>query len=141
MTGDARHKRGGDKTGQEDVTDEFRAQVRETLARNKAKNALTGARRGDPDYLISSQAELAEATRIDPTLLGRIVGAVRPTSRVRLVARAVGLDRIRAALGLPEIVRVSVRASRAPTLEQIADLPEDEFRLLADRVAKLRRPT
>ena len=138
---DARHKKSRDKSDQEDVTDDFRALVRETLERNKARNGLSGARKGDPDYRISNQAELAEATGIDPGLLGRIVGAVRATSKVKPVGRAKGLGEIRRVLKLPEVVRVAVRASRAPTLEQIAELPEDEFQALASRVAKIKRPT
>lgn len=88
---DARHKKSTGKSGQEDATEEFRVLVRETLARNKARNGLSGARKGDPDRLIGNQAELAEATGIDPGLLGRIVGAVRSTSNVNPVGRAKAL--------------------------------------------------
>lgn len=133
---DARHKKSQTKEGQEDVTEEFRLLVRETLARNKARNALAGARKGDPDHLISNKAELAEATGIDPTLLGRIIGSDKPGGKLKPVGRALGLPEIRLALKLPEIRNVPVRASRVATIERLAALPDEEFQALERGVAK-----
>lgn len=138
---DARHKKSQTKAGQEDVTEEFRLLVRETLARNKARNALAGARKGDPDYLISNKAELAEATGIDPGLLGRIVGSDKPGGTPKPVARALGLPEIRAALKLPEIRNVPVRASRVAAIERLARLPEEEFQAFEAGLAKIKTRT
>lgn len=125
------------KGPKEDVTDAFRKAVLDALKANKDRNDLSGARKGDPDYLISSHAELAEATGFDKTRLGRVIGNVRKTSKAVPINRTEGLDRIRKALQLPEMVSVSVRASRVAVIRAIAELPDESFQALADRIAKV----
>lgn len=133
--GDSRHKKPPPDDDEEDVTPAFRAQVLRALELNAAKNDLSEIAKGAAGYLISNRAELAEEIGTDKTMINKIIGPARETSKVSLVERSAFVGRIRKALSLPEVTKIVVKASRAEILRLIADLPDEEFAVFEQAVA------
>lgn len=125
--GDSRHKKAPPLDDEEDVTPAFREAVKTALDLNKQRNKLSELRKGDSGYLISNRSELAEAIGTDKTMINKIIGPARADSKVKLVDRSAFVGRIRAALQLPAVTKIAVKASRAEILRRIAELPDDEF--------------
>lgn len=125
------------------MTPALRAQIVRALELNMAKNALSEVAKGDPGYLVASRADLAEAIGTDKTMINKIIGPARVTSKVDLVDRSAFVGRIRKVLGLPSVTKVVVKASRAEIVRLIADLPDEEFAIfeaaVADAVARARK--
>jgi hypothetical protein len=131
---DSRHKNPPPTDEEEDVTPLFRETVREMLKTNARKNRLSGFHKNEPGYLISNHAELAEAIGTDKTMVNKIIGPVRPTTKVKLVTRSAFLARIRDALGLAPVARITVKASRLEQMLAIAELEDDDFAALTKRL-------
>ncbi len=126
--GDVRHKASPPKDeDEEDVTPAFRLDARRALELNAEKNELGGIKKGQPGYLISDQADLAEAVVTSKRMISKIIGPVRPATKVKLVDRSVFVGRIRAALQLQALTEIQVKASRANTIRLIAGLSDEEF--------------
>lgn len=136
--GDARHKKPAPDEPEEVVTDAFRKKVRDTLETNKRLNNLRGKRKGQPGYLISNRAELAEACGTDITMINKIIGPARETSKVDLVATSTFLGRIRRALDISEI-SLSVPLDRSEVLGFLAGLPDEQFKVFDEEVRRLMR--
>jgi hypothetical protein len=137
--GDARHKDSPPTGVEEDVTPAFRAQVLEILDVNGRLNRLRKLRPGDPEYRICTRPELAAAVGTDKTMINKILGPVRPTTKIKMVAESTFVRPIRNALGLPPLTSIAVREDRAQTLRDLAELPDDEFRLFEDEVRRAAR--
>lgn len=135
--GDLRHKKPPPDEEEEDVTNEFRAAAQKKLRANAQQNRLRKRRKDDPDYLISNHAELAEEIGTSKTMLNRIIGPVRETTAIKLVARSVFVKSIREALALADVTQISVQAVRAEVLRIINDLPDDLYKVFAAEVARL----
>jgi hypothetical protein len=126
--GDVRHKASPPKSeDEEDVTPAFRLDARRALELNREKNELGGIKKGQPGYLIADQADLADAVGTSKRMISKIIGPVRPTTKIKLVDRSVYVGRIRAALQLQALTEIQVKASRAYTMRLIAGLSDDEF--------------
>ena len=125
--GDDRHKRSPPDDMEEDVTEEFRALVRETLELNDRRNRLHQLSKDSPRYLISNRAELAEAVGTDKTMINKIIGPARPTTTVKLVERSAFLGRIRRALQLPAMLLVPIPENRVEFARRIAAMSDKEF--------------
>ena len=116
--GDERHKESPPPASEEeDVTPAFISAVRELLDVNLARNRLTGAKPGAPDYLVSTQAELAKKAGVDPNELRRMIGPVNPgTVWTNRIYRSTKVRSIRDALGLPSSVSIVVKETREASL-------------------------
>jgi hypothetical protein len=126
--GDARHKKSPPPADlEEDVTPDFRRKVREVLELNKLGNQLRGLRKSDEGYLVSNQAELADAIGVDRNLIKNMLGGVRAGTKVRLIARSTYVGAIRRVLHLAPVIQVAIRADRAAIVKLIAELPDPEF--------------
>jgi hypothetical protein len=135
--GDSRHKKSPPPADlEEDVTEEFRREVRDVLDINKMSNKRRGLKRDDPGYLVSNQAELADVIGVDKNLVKNMLGGVRPGTKVRLIARSTYVGAIRRALQLAPVTQVSVRADRAQLVKLFADLPEAHFRFFERALAE-----
>lgn len=89
--GDSRHKKPPPDEVEEENTPEFRAAARAALTNNASANRIRGKKKGDPGYLISNQAELADEVDADRTT------GVKSAARVRAERdMAIGLPLIRA---------------------------------------------
>lgn len=130
--GDVRHKKPPPEDVEEDVTDDFRKEVREALDLNARQNRLRRLRSGMSGYLISNRAELARAIGTDTTMVNKIIGPARAGSKVDLVDRSTFVGRIRNALQLAAVENITVRADRANVLRYLALLPDDAFRILEE---------
>jgi hypothetical protein len=141
--GDSRHKKPPPTDEEEEVTPALRAQVLRAFEINMAKNALSEIAKGEPGYLISNRADLADAIGTDKTMVNKIIGPARETSKVKLVDRSAFVGRIRKALDLPGVTKIAVKTSRAEIVRLIADLPDEEFAVfeaaVADAVARARK--
>lgn len=74
--GDLRHKKSPPANEvEEDNTPEFRAEARAALANNAIANRIRKKKKGDPGYLISNQAELADAIDADRTTIKKLLGS------------------------------------------------------------------
>jgi hypothetical protein len=145
--GDERHKRSPLPADlEEDVTDAFRQEVRDVLEINEISNKRKGLKKGTPGYLISNQSELADALteelghKVDKNSIKKLIGGVRPETKVKLTERSTYVGAIRRVLQLAPVMQFTVRADRAPLLRLIAGLPEEEFKIferaVADRVKR-----
>jgi hypothetical protein len=133
--GDERHKKSPPPAElEEDVTDGFRKEVRDTLTANKTRNKALDLRREDPRYQISNQSELADAIGADKNLIKNMIGGVRPGTKVKLLGRSVYVGEIRRALKLRPVRTITVPEDRAEILLDIADLPDSVWRGFADAV-------
>lgn len=110
----------------------FRERAAEKLAENKTANALAGRVKGDTGYLPEDHADVAELISV---LLGRtigqrhvdrILGAVRPGTKLKLINKTDLIGPIRKVLGL-QTAAISVPADRADVLLRIASLPHKDF--------------
>lgn len=136
--GDSRHKKSPPLDEEaEDVTESFRRDVLKALDLNEQHNKLRGLRKDDAGYLISNRSELAKAVGTDKTMINKIIRPARETSKVDLVDRSVYVGRIRTALQLPQVSKVTVKASRADVVRFIADLPDDAFLIFEKEVERL----
>lgn len=122
--GDDRHKNSPPDDEEEEVTELFRAAARHALDLNKRQNALRGKRKGDAGYLTSNRAELALKIGTDKTMVNKIIGPARASTKVKLVDRSAFVGRIRRELELPPVVSIQVPSSRVQLLKRIADMPE-----------------
>lgn len=132
--GDSRHKNPPPVDEEEDVTDSFRESARKALELNEQRNKLGELRKGDPGYLISNRAELALEVGTDKTMINKIIGPARASSKVDLVDRSAFVGRIRQALQLPAVTKIAVKSSRIEIVRLIAELPDDEFRVFEKAV-------
>lgn len=133
--GDSRHKKSPPTEQEEDVTESFRAAVTKALDLNAKQNKLREKKKGDPGYLISSHADLADAIGTSKRMVTRILGGVRETTKIKLVDRSVFVGRIREKLNLPSVTQVVVRSSRAAAVRQLDELSDDEFAVYAAELA------
>lgn len=133
--GDERHKKSPPPAElEEDVTNGFRKEVRDTLTANKAWNKARGLRKGDPDYRICNDAELADAIGTDKNLIKNMLGGVRPGTKVKLINRSVFVGPIRRALKLRPIRTITVRADRAEMYLEMDGLSDTVWSGYADAV-------
>lgn len=139
--GDERHKRPPPDEIEEDVTPEFRREANEALKLNALNNRLRHLKKGAPNYQISNRAELADAVDTDKTMINKIIGPAKPTTKVKLVARSVFVGRIRDALQLAAVAKLSVRTDRAAVLRWIADLSDEAFKVFDDEYKRQMRKT
>lgn len=137
--GDHLHKRPPPTDEEEDVTEQFREEVRAALEINAQSNRIRRLKWGDPGYQVENRAELAESIGTDKTMINKIIGGARPTTKVKLVERSAFLGRIRAVLKLAAVTKVAVRGDRAAVVRFIADLPEDQFRVFYDEYKRRAR--
>jgi hypothetical protein len=138
--GDPLHKKSPPpRVDEEIVTDAFRRQVNEALRLNAAKNDLGEKRKGEAGYLICNRPELAEAVGTDKTMINKIIGPVRATTKVKLVDRSAFVGAIRVALDLPAVAQISVPQARAEVLRLLADLPDKEFQVFEQALRKPRQ--
>lgn len=136
---DARHKRPPPPDEEEDVTETFRKEVRDALDLNARQNRLRQLKKGDPGYLISNRAELAEKIGTDKTMINKIIGGVRAGTKVKLVERSAFVKRIRDALHLAAITKIAVRSERADVVRFISELPDEDFRLYFEEYRRSKR--
>jgi hypothetical protein len=137
--GDPRHKKPPPPSDKEEIIrDSFRQKVRDILEANEQLNRLRGKKRGQDGYLISNRAELADACGTDTTMINKIIGPARETSKVDLVDRSTFIDAIRVALGISETT-IFVPMDRVTALEFLAALPDDKFKVFDDEVKRLMR--
>jgi hypothetical protein len=122
---------------EEDVTPALRELVRGILNANKITNATRHQKKGMSKHLPSNQAELADLTQMDKTLLRRMLGSVNPRNNVKLVDRSVYVGRIRKALSI-DVVSIEVPHDRAVVLRDIASLPNDLFLEFSLALRKIR---
>jgi hypothetical protein len=144
--GDARHKDRPPEAPLEPVTEDFRAAVLGQLAANRLSNATLNLKPGDVGYKICSHAELAAvATDGDKTMLNRIIGPAKSTTKIKLVKESRFVAAIRTALGFPQPVveMIEVPADRAATIRMVAALPEAQFetfeRAVNDAISEIKR--
>jgi hypothetical protein len=138
--GDERHKKSPPPAElEEDVTESFRREVRDTLTANHARNKALGLRKEDPGYWISYQSELADAIETDKNLIKNMLGGVRPGTKVKLINRSVYVGPIRSALNLRPVRTITVPSDRAEILLDLANVPDAEWRGYADAVRESRR--
>lgn len=119
-----------DDLPEEEITDAFRTLVRDTMRANAAYNAYKKLPRKHTDRRIGTQAELARASGVDPTLIKRIIGGAREDTDVKPMTHSRFLGKIRAALGLPEpeTEAVQVPIARIPLVRRIAAISEEDFK-------------
>lgn len=137
--GDERHKKPPPPEEEEEVTDAFRLAARKALESNKRQNALRGLRKPDPGYLISNRAELAIAVGTDKTMINKIIGPAKLTTKIKLVGHSTYVGRIRSALELPSVTQITVRSGRVNVLRWIADLSDEDFAEFEDHFLRKRR--
>jgi hypothetical protein len=137
--GDILHKKPPPPDEEEEVTDSFRKQVREALAINDQANRIRRLKKGDPDYQVSNRPELAEAIGTDKTMINKIIGPVKASTKVKLVERSAFVGRIRSELKLAAVTRIAVRTDRAVVVRFIAELPDEEFKVFYDEYRRRTR--
>lgn len=128
---DIRHKKPPPKGESEINTKTFRDEAEEVLRRNETLNRLAGRKRGEHGYLIASHADIASKLAeiypgVTQRMVDKILGAVRPGSKIKLVGSSVYVKPIREMLGLQRI-ELAVPVDRAEVLAKIAGLPDKEF--------------
>ena len=123
--GDKLHKDPPPDDEEEDVTPEFRILASRQLELNDLANRNAERKFGDPGYLISNRSELADAVDTDKTMINKIIGPKKSTTKVKLVDRSAFVGRIRKALDLPPVMSIVVPVSHAALLKRIAALPAD----------------
>lgn len=146
--GIAAHKKSPPDEPKELVTPEFRRVVREVLKANAVDNELRGVTKGDPEYRISSHAELAEAIKGDKATgdQQQLSGVIGP-AKVELedvppdfdyVERSYLVGRIRKALGIkePTAEAIEVPRARVDAVRQLLALSASDFAAIAKSIAK-----
>jgi hypothetical protein len=147
--GDSLHKKSPPQDEEEDVTIAFVRDARRRLLLNEESNELGQRSRGSEGYLISSQAELADALETSKRMIARIIGPAKANDRdvrikdggvyvgeMKLVGRSVFVGRIRALLDLAPLVSIRVPADRAQMLRRFAQLSEERWAVFRDRVLR-----
>lgn len=139
--GDERHKKSPPPAEEEeDVTDGFRQEVREALEINKKLNRLRRLKKKDSGWLISNRAELADAIGTDITMVNKLIGPARPTSKpVKLADRSTFVHRIREVLQLAAVKAVSVKIQRADDLKFLNEVSDDEWKAVKRYVDEAKR--
>lgn len=126
--GDLRHKKSPPTNeAEEDNTPEFREAARAALANNAIANRIRKKRKGDPGYLISNQAELADAIDADRTTIKKLLGGARASTKAKISERSVYVGRVRRVLDLGKPEVVTVRPERLDVVRWIAELPDAAF--------------
>jgi hypothetical protein len=140
--GDSRHKKPPPDAPEEDVTDEFRREVLEALDLNAQVNRLRRRRKGDPGYLISNRAELADAIPgMHKTMVNKILGGARDTTKVKLVERSAYVSKIREVLQLAPTDRITIPARRGDVMRWIAALSDEAFAVFEEEFKRELRKT
>lgn len=125
--GDAFHKKSPPDDPEEIVTEPFRAAARRQLDLNKLANKNGQHEFGDPEYLTENRSELADKVGTDKTMINKIIGPARKTTKVKLVATSAFVGRIRRELKLPSVVSLEITATpiQAALIRRLLDLPDD----------------
>lgn len=132
--GDRRHKNSPPPSEEEvDVTPDFRARAKERIGKNKRLNKISGAKEGEPNYLIDSQAALARAVsrmldrEVSEKHISNILGPVREGSKWDRVDRSTYVHAISRALGFEQTKTIPVPIARVEILSWLARLSDDGF--------------
>lgn len=143
--GDQRHKNSPPPSEEEDdVTPEFRERAKQQLTENRRLNRISGAKEGQPTYLIDSQAALARAvSRLTGKTVGEkhisnILGPVREGSKWDRVDRSTYVKPIAKALRFEAVASIAVPLSRSSIISWLARLPDEKFEKFREALEEAR---